>query len=326
MHLTNSLRLLFWLFVVLHLASASAAIVLLGRMKPAIEHIGKENVTSLQAVEAMLAGLATGSTDAEQAAQFRAALAQASSNITDPRERPILGRIGVNADAALAGEVEGRRMVVQDLRNLGEVNRDNIDAADVRAQQLGTAVFFLAVLTLLTALGSLRRADRRVLAPLEELHTVLRDLRTGNSHRRCAVDRDAAAELSEAMAALNRVLDDHDEALRTVIAAEQLVLTGGDDADRATMLQLLDEDPRAVVVVDDEGVIVAANPPGFDALSADLGLRDTLRRVVRGEQGAEDLHVRPVKGASRMILALSSHPGTPLGDREGLAESGRGQG
>jgi hypothetical protein len=320
MQLTRNLRLAVGALLALHLASAFAAIVLLGRMRPAIERIIDQNVYSLVAVEEMLAVLAEdGSSPGPEPAEdqqgrlrrYRDAYRRAAQNITTPHERPILDRIEELSDGRLPPDEPTRRAVVGQLAQLGEVNRDAIVVANESAQRLGAAgawaVVFLAVLTLGGALITLRRMDRRVLQPLEELHDVLVGLRSGEVHRRCRARPGAGAELQRAMAALNRFLDDRNEALRTATAAEHAVLTGGDDADRATLLQLLDEEPQAVVVIDGHGEIVASNANALDRLAEDdSGLREALRKLARGAEPPDGVTVQAVDGTERRLCRLPS--------------------
>ncbi|HHH26894.1 MAG TPA: hypothetical protein ENK57_00880 [Polyangiaceae bacterium] len=312
MQLTRNLRLAVAGLIALHLASAFAAIALLGRMRPAIEKIIDQNVYSLSAVEEMLSVLAEGEgvETTSPHARFRAAYDRAAANITDERERPILMTIDRLSDASLPIESAPRHALVAELVRLGEVNRDNIVAADHDARRLGTAgawsLVFLATLTLGSALAALRRMDRRVLQPVEELHDVLLGLRRGEHRRRCRPGLGAADELAQAMAALNRILDDRQSALVTATAAEHAFLTGGDEADRATLLHLLDESEDPVVVVEGTGEVVACNHRGLDRLSDQGDLKATLARIARGEPAPRGIEASPVKGADRYVCVLDA--------------------
>jgi len=313
--LTRNLRLAVAALLALHLASAFAAIAMLGRMRPAVERIMDQNIYSLVAVEEMLSILAgadasTEGPDAQQT-RFRSAYDRAAQNITDDRERPILDHIDRLTVGGLPDAAAPRRELVAQLVRLGEVNRDDIVEANAKAQRLGTAgewaLVFLAVLTLASALVALRRMDRRVLQPLDEMYDVLLGLHRGDGHRRCRPGAGASSELARAMASLNRALDDRHEALITATAAEHTVLTGGDEADRATLLQLLDETESPVVVIDGRGDVVASNGLGLDCLAAADGeLRASLRAIAKGEQAPEGIDARRVGGAERYICALSA--------------------
>ena len=281
-------------------------------MRPAIERIIDQNVYSLVAVEEMLSVLSEvddvelGGASHER---FRVAYDRAAANITVDRERPILEAIDQLSSSGLPGDPEPRRALVAELQRLGEVNRADIVEANASAQRLGTAgawaLVFLAALTLASAVAALRRMDRRVLQPVEELHDVLLALRKGESRRRCRPGTGASDELAQAMAALNRVLDDRREALAAATAAEHAVLTGGDEADRATMLQLLDEDEQPLVVIDAAGDVVATNGPGLDRLAADEDLKAELVAIATDDRAPAGIDIRPVAGTSRTICTLS---------------------
>lgn len=311
MQLTRNLRLAVAALIALHLASAFAAIGLLGRMQPAIERVLDQNVYSLVAVEEMLSVLsepeALGSDPGH--GRFRAAYDRAAANITDDRERPILETIDRLSSSSLPAEPAGRRALVTELVHLGEVNRADIADANASAQRLSTAgawaLVFLAVVTLLSAIAALRRMDRRVLQPVEELHDVLVGLRKGEARRRCRPGVGASQELAKAMAALNRVLDDRQDALRNATAAEHAVLTGGDDADRATMLHLLDERTEPMIVIDASGDVVASNDSGMDRLADDGDLKATLVAIANGESAPDGIGARRLEDADRTICTLA---------------------
>lgn len=313
MQLTRNLRLALAALIALHLASAFAAIALLGRMRPAIERVIDQNVYSLVAIEEMLAVLSE--VDGEDGvdpphARFRAAYERAATNITDDRERPILETVDRLSASALPDEPARRRALIAELVRLGEVNRGDIVEANESAQRLSTAgawaLVFLAVVTLGSALAALRRMDRRVLQPVEELHDVLLGLTKGEGRRRCRPGTGASGELARAMAALNRLLDDRQDALRTATAAEHGLLTGGDEADRATLLQLLDESDEALVVIDATGDVVASNADGLDRLASEDGLKAALVAIAKGEGAPDGIATRPVKGADRTICTLGA--------------------
>ena len=244
MQLTKGLRLAFLALLALHLVSAFAAIGLLGRMKPAIKRVIQQNVYSLEAVEAMLGELAKGELGEEE--HFAAALERAQDNITNEREAPLVAQVRDRMGDVFVGDVQARALVVTDLRELAELNRADIVAANQEAKRLGSAgawaVAILAFLTLVAGLVALRRLDRRVLLPLEELHDVLLAVRRGEPRRRCQPMNVAASELARSMAMINRLIDDRSEALATASVAEHMALVGLEDDDRATLLHLLARD------------------------------------------------------------------------------------
>lgn len=287
MNLTRSLRVAFAVLLAVHLASAFASVALLGRMRPAIGRIIEQNVRSLEAAEDMLAVLAAAGGEAPtlaDAERFRAAFQRAAENITDTREEPLIESMRQQLEPALSGDRAAIQSVTASLRDLAAVNRSDMQEADERAKQLGSAgawaVVFLALLTLSGGLVALRRLDRSVLRPLEELYDVVDRHRAGELHRRCGPATTAASELSTIMRLINRILDEGSQGVRRAPA---------DEADRSTLLQLLDRLEGATFVLETDGKIIAANRQGMDALADDDDLRDRLTRAV--QDGAEGVDV-----------------------------------
>lgn len=252
----------------LQILLSALAISLLMRMGPAIEHILEENVYSGEAVEDMLAVLAgdgPGPEDDEARRRvFFAALERAEANVTEEAETPLLARVRAGAEAALAGGEAERRAVVADLRELGEVNRESMISADLRAKRLGQAGAWAAVLlgTLALALGIgvYRRLRLRLELPIDNLRRTVQGARAGNTHVRCSLD-EAPAELVEIGKNVNWLLDrslrpQPSEAVAETIARETDL--------RRLLAWLLDARHRPTVVVDGSGARIAAS---HDAMS-----------------------------------------------------------
>ncbi|MEM9696774.1 MAG: hypothetical protein AAGA56_29835 [Myxococcota bacterium] len=303
MTLTRGIRFAIGLLISVQLASAFASVALLARMRPAIGRIIENNVYSLEAAEAMLSTLAVSGREpfrGEAAVEFRDAFARAAANITDERETDIIARIERRLDAAFEGDMEARREVARALLDLTEVNRQDLEREDLEAQRLGTggawAVVLLALLTLSGGLVVLRRLDRRVLHPLEELHDVAERVQKGDRHRRCKPDLLAASELKEVMDTLNGLVDAQLSVRETPEA---------DDDDRPTILSLLDARAEPTLVIGEKGAVVAANHAGLSALADDDTLRPRLRALLAGE-GAEEGQFRltEVAGGRRHVVSL----------------------
>lgn len=312
MQLTRGTRVAFTALLIVNLASAAAAIGLLGRMRPAIERIIERNIYSLEAVEGILVVLAD--PDGASDANLRAlddALIRAEKNITGEQERPLIGRLRVRSLPALKGDIAARRESLQALRELAAVNHKDIEAADQRAKRLGTAgawaVSFLALLGLGSGLIGLRRFDRRVLAPLEELHGVLTDHSQGQRLRRCGAVAQASKELHESMVSLNQLLDSRaEESVRRIAVTRK----DGAEGERQTLLAVLDLIPEPTWVVDEEGTILAANRAALDRVAREPALARAVKAVAEGSDGDTEVGLwqrikrTAVEGGSRSLLRL----------------------
>lgn len=170
----------------LHLLTASAGVVLLGRTSTAVERILAENVYSTMAVEEMLAALAL--PGKEEA--FVEALRRAQNNVTEPDEVPALQTIDRVRTDALTGDPEAREEAVAALRSLSAVNHTSMHRADHHARRIGLAgAWFMALLGFLGFSLSLvvyRRMMERLLAPFGQIGAVLEAARQGETFRRAS--------------------------------------------------------------------------------------------------------------------------------------------
>jgi len=255
------------------------AIGALSRMSPAIERIITENEVSIEAVEDMLAALA--SPDAAQRRKdFEVALQKARDNVTEDEEKPLIEAIGNEGKAVLSGANTDSGSLVRSLRALSDVNRSSMHRADDRAKRLGAAGAWTAVLiglaSFLASAFVFRRISRRILAPIEELRSVIEARRERDPHRRIAM-RAATADLQSVGDALNDLIETRKEeggARSDMLAAE-----------RAALILLLDRSTEAVAVVDRSGRIAAANTACDILLSSATGprLKAMLESVPSGQ-------------------------------------------
>lgn len=214
MELRRNLLLSVGTLVVLNLMFAFGAIGLFGRMGPAIARILQENVYSLEACEAMLAelALAKGSPVGQNdRTSFMEALHRVENNITDTAERPVIERIKGRADEALDGNAGAIDDVVADVGVLIRVNRAAMSRVDKAAQRLGRAgawaAVFIGLISFVLSLFVLRYFDKRIIAPMEQIHDVLEASRRGDIHRRCW-SHGAPGEIKEVMQSVNALLDE----------------------------------------------------------------------------------------------------------------------
>lgn len=210
----RQLTLSFSVLLGLQLGTALAAITLFGRMTPAIERIIEDNVVSVDSVEKMLdAVLAVQIGDDPELARkaFYEGLRVAKNNVTEASETPVLADISRLAEPALRGEPEATRQLADQLRSLGEINRDAMRVADDSARRLGIAgawtMMVLGSGGFVAGLVALRRLRRRLLLPLQEIATVLRAATTGDRLRRCTPRATPTGDLADAMQLLNVLLD-----------------------------------------------------------------------------------------------------------------------
>ncbi len=272
----------------LNILLAFGAIGLFTRMGPAIERILEENVVSSEAAEEMLSVLieaARGPVGDESRRRFEAGLELAMANITEEDEKPVLSRIQESHAAALSGEAEAIARVVQSVQRLAAINRLAMSDADRRAQQLGAAgawaAVFIALGSFLLSAIVIASLERRVVAPLVELHAVLEVARVGDGHRRCRMAK-GPIEVQRVLTAVNTILErlflGPDNDVRSRVESRAKI-------ERHALVHLLEERQEATVLIDEEGEILAANNQGLAILGAPDGqdVRQLLRETPRSD-------------------------------------------
>jgi methyl-accepting chemotaxis protein len=212
MTVRSEIRLGIGVFLVLILIVAFAGIALLERMSPAIARILQENVYSLDSAETMLVVLSKhpGAIPPADRTRYQVALKRAHNNITHQAERPLLARLARLSQRTLAGDQASRRSSIRAIRELAGVNRTEMQRADRRAQQVGTAgawaMVVLGALGVLLSVLVFRRLVSRLLQPLGEIDRTLRAAAAGDVHRRTHLGQ-APEDFLRLGADLNAVLD-----------------------------------------------------------------------------------------------------------------------
>jgi hypothetical protein len=262
----------------IQLVTSAGAIVLFGRMTPAIERILRENVYSAEAVEVMLVALAEAEEDPGAHERFFGALARAKDNVTEEDERPPLATLERVGAAAISGDGAATQEALSALRRLGNINRAAMQRADQNAQRLGSAGAWAAVFLGLAGLGAsaltVRNLHRRLLLPLAEIVAVARAARANDPRRRC-VRTHASGELETVMVALDELLDDRERAAPRGANI-------GDAREHRALIAMLDRYPEPAIVIDEHGEIVAASASALEHLAKSSELKRGLSEVAAG--------------------------------------------
>ncbi len=214
MRLALAVRVGSWFLVGLNLLMAVGTIGIFTRMAPAIAIIIERNDRSLKACEDMLALMAVTGIGSpfsfEQARIFQTAFDRAKANVTEPQEPEILKRMEPTLPPLFQGDATVRKQVVEAAVQLGKINRDAMTIADHRAQQLGHAgawgVVFMALSAFFAGVIFIRSLTRRVVTPLEEIHTVIIAHRNGDTMRRCT-GADLSQDVVDVFTGINDLLD-----------------------------------------------------------------------------------------------------------------------
>ena len=213
MKLAQSVKIGAWLLIALNLLMAFGSIWIFMRMAPAIKVIIAQNEVSLESCEDMLAALAKAKTSIEVVAEkkaFRVALGKAENNITEMKEPATIDKISRYYQAAFKGDDVALERTIMAIAELGEINRDAMRRADVRAQQLGYAgawgVVFMATFSFMVGMIFLRSLRKNLIEPMHEIDAVAAAFRAGERMRRCSM-RNPTRSTNQVLSNVNELLD-----------------------------------------------------------------------------------------------------------------------
>lgn len=214
MKLAQNVRLGAWFLIALNLVMAFGAIWVFIRMAPAIEIIIEQNERSLFACEEMLSYLALedqSANDVEQLqSEFLKSLQRAKNNITEKEEPIAIEAISQNYIQAFVGNLESKKKTVVAIRYLSQINRAAMVTADRKARQLGNGgawgIVFMASAVYMAGMLFKRGLRRSLVKPLEEIHSVIQAVKTGDRVRRCT-GPDAPQDIRSIFGGFNDILD-----------------------------------------------------------------------------------------------------------------------
>ncbi len=214
MKLAQSVKLGAWFFICLNIIMAFGSIWVFMRMAPAIEIIIDQNERSLEACEEMLSILLLINQPDKNAeeleAQFLSALNRADNNITEKEEPVVINAIRNNYKKAFGVNFESQKKTVSSILKLAEINRNAMVVADWKARRLGNAgawgIVFMASALFLFGMIFIRGIKKNLLRPIEEIQSVIKVVKKGDSMRRC-ISPDAPQDIKIIFDGFNEILD-----------------------------------------------------------------------------------------------------------------------
>ena len=161
---------------------------------------------------------------------------------------------------------------------------------------------FIAVFSFVISSLIIRRLERQVLNPLVDLHDVLESIHAGNRHRRCRVI-EAPEEIRRVLNSINALLDrylDSSDPVSSMGAPSHATI------ERSALMQILEQQTEAMVLVDEHGALVAANNRALAVLGSPAG--ESVRQLL-GRLPFEPIHdasIEPIalKGGAGWLCVL----------------------
>jgi hypothetical protein len=227
--------------------------------------------------------------------------------VTDEREPAVIAAIEDRYGDGLAGDRVALMQLQADLSKLGDINRDAMHDANLRAKRLGTAGAWVLILLGLVGLGGsiavIRRFQAKLIRPVYELSAVLEACSEGDLHRRFN-PADASSEFRDVAQVVNSLVSEHFGRIeRDWEKVAKL--------DRSALLWLLDRRSEPTFVCGEAGTILASNHAGLDALRQHGGpeLRDRIVRACKGEAIA-GVQVEPLRDVGWVCMLEPSPHGS----------------
>ncbi|MGI6680448.1 MAG: hypothetical protein ACOX3T_03020 [Bdellovibrionota bacterium] len=196
MKLSNSIKICGVVLVAINLTVSFCTIWLFLRIIPAIDLIVQNNVSSLEATKSMALALSVikdESASKKNIKNFKIALNKAKENISNKEEEEVLSKIEENYKKAfLSGNALNNTVARKELRlaldDLFKINQKEIVRLKKEASNISMAgawgLVFMALFILFITMLFLKKLEKKLLLPLEELFEVIK-VRESNKFRRC---------------------------------------------------------------------------------------------------------------------------------------------
>ena len=206
MNLSGKINLYFIILLICSTIIAAAGIYGFQRLEPAINLLNSSNTQSLYYAEQMLTSISV----QDDIKKFEKNLYLAKSNITEPDEKEIIDKISSNYLPAFKGNKKIEDETINEIAELGKINRLAMEQAGVKAKKLRAVgiwiIIFPSVFIWLIGIAFLKRLDRTYIKPIQELNDVISDYNNGNLMRRCP-SITASKDLQKLYEGINNILD-----------------------------------------------------------------------------------------------------------------------
>ncbi len=192
MKLSHSIKISISFLVSINLLIAFGAIWLFMRIAPAIDLIVKNNVSSLESCQGMLASLIPTENESIAKKNFRIFeynLKKAKDNALKNSERVRVNTIRRNYKKAFDNDIESRSHIMLAIDQLARINKDAIFKLEKKAMQLSKTgawgIVFMAGMMFLLSMLLLQRLNKKFLYPVEEIYDVMKACKNNDNLRRC---------------------------------------------------------------------------------------------------------------------------------------------
>ncbi len=196
-----------WLMIVFNLLLSFGAVWNFQRMNPEIQNIYERNIISLDACEKMLLALTPEQVNTNM---FKHALNTAANNITEAGEKETVQKITQLFDALQNGNQTVKSQLTDEIIKLNNFNKQAIVTSAQKTQKLRQAgawcIVMLTIIFFSIAIFFEQRLRRTLLAPLQEINSVIEANAQGDHYRRCQLPN-ASSDMKKLFNNINKLLD-----------------------------------------------------------------------------------------------------------------------
>lgn len=199
--------------IILNILLGLSAIFLVERIIPAINQILDDNAYSVSAAVDMMELVAISelkSTDKLEE-KFWTSFENAKQNITIKNERALISKIEVQAKTYWTDPSINRAHLTELLSQLAQMNLKDMTLKKSKAEQLGITgswgLGFLLLISLSLQLVFRSKILSGLIAPLEQILSVVKDFKEGNSLRRFVEQKIYLSDIRRTGVIINSILD-----------------------------------------------------------------------------------------------------------------------
>ncbi|MBR6163812.1 hypothetical protein IKQ26_07990 [bacterium] len=176
------------------------------RLEPAINALNIRNTQSLYYAEQMFVSISAH----KDIDNFETYLYKAKNNITEPGEADAVKRIADIYKEAFRGNHAIEEQTINEITSFAEINRSAMEKAVVKAKKQQSIeiwiILFPSIFIWIVGLTLLRRLNRVIIKPIQELNDAVFDYNKGNKMRRCP-SKTYSKDLQMLYDGINHILD-----------------------------------------------------------------------------------------------------------------------
>ena len=206
MNFSKRIRFYFVLILICSTIITIAGIRAFQRLEPFIDTMNSANTESLYYAEQMLSSISA----KKNLKNFEENLEKAKNNITEVGEKEALDKIADNYMPAFKGNKKIEDETIDEIAEFFKINRIAMERAGKIAKKTENVgiwiILFPSIFIWIMGIAILKRLDKTLIKPIQELNAVIFDYNKGNLMRRCP-SVTTSKDLQQLYDGINKILD-----------------------------------------------------------------------------------------------------------------------